>query len=41
VRLHNGVLPGGLWSSEEPRLVRTKYYDFSGPQPWRAVREVT
>jgi len=39
VRLHNGVLPGGLWSSEEPRLVRTKYYDFSGPQPWRAIRE--
>ena len=39
VRLHNGVLPAGLWSGAEPRLVRTKYYDYGGAQPWRAVRE--
>jgi hypothetical protein len=40
VRLHNGLLPGGLWSGGEPRLVRTKYYDFSGLQSWLAVREL-
>jgi hypothetical protein len=40
VRLHNGLLPGGLWSGRDLRLVRTKYYDFSGPEPWRAVREL-
>jgi hypothetical protein len=40
VRLHNGLLPGGLWSGSEPRLVRTKYYDFSGTEPWLAVREL-
>jgi hypothetical protein len=40
VRLHNGVLSGGLWSGAEPRLVRTKYYDFCGPLPWRAVRDL-
>jgi hypothetical protein len=40
VRLHNGRLPGGLWSGRDPVLVRTKYYDFQGPAPWRAVREI-
>jgi hypothetical protein len=40
VRLHNGFLPGGLWSGREPRLVRTKYYDFGGARPWLAVREL-
>jgi len=41
VRLHNGVLPGGLLSGAEPVLVRTKYYDFQSEWPWQAVREYT
>lgn len=40
VRLHHGVLPGGLLSGREPILVRTKYYDFQGPEPWLAEREL-
>ena len=39
VRLHNGVLPGGLLSGAAPVLVRTKYYDFQSEWPWQAVRE--
>jgi len=39
VRLHNGVLPGGLRSGQAPVLLRTKYYDYSGDWPWAAVRE--
>jgi hypothetical protein len=40
VRLHNARLPGGLWSGRDVVLVRTKYYDFQGPAPWRAEREI-
>ena len=39
VRLHNGLLPGGLISGASPVLVRTKYYDFSSEWQWTAVRE--
>jgi hypothetical protein len=40
IRLHNGVLPGGLLSGQALRLTRTKYYDY-GEQPlWWAVREL-
>ncbi len=43
IRLHNGVLPGGLFGGEPICLTRTKYYDFAGPSGapghcWRAVR---
>ena len=41
VRLHNGVLPGGLLSGADPVLVRTKYFDFQSEWPWQAVREYT
>jgi hypothetical protein len=41
VRLHNGLLPGGLLSGADPLLVRTKYYDFRSEWPWQAVREYT
>lgn len=39
VRLHNAVLPGGLFSGQEWRLQRTKYYDFQAQPPWFAIRE--
>ena len=38
IRLHNGVLPGGL-ASPHMNLLSTKYYDFQGPVLWRAIRE--
>lgn len=38
IRLHNGVLPGGLSGTEAIRLVRTRYLDFD--RPWRAVRHL-
>ncbi len=38
IRLHAGVLPGGLLSGHEPVLVRTRYYDFQGAAAWRAER---
>lgn len=39
VRLHNGLLPGGIFSGRAPVLLRTKYYDFSDDWHWTAVRE--
>ena len=39
VRLHNGILPGGLRGDNNLTLVRTKYYDFHNGDLWRAVRE--
>jgi hypothetical protein len=39
VRLHNGVIRGGLLSGNDVVLVRTKYYDYEGAAPWFAVRE--
>jgi hypothetical protein len=39
IRLHNGVLPGGLPSGQAPVLVRTKYYDYRNEWAWSAVRE--
>jgi hypothetical protein len=38
VRLHNGVLPGGL-AAPQLVLLRTKYYDYSGDNWWLAIRE--
>ena len=39
VRLHNGTLPGGLYSGQAPVLLRTKYYDYTGDWHWAAVRQ--
>jgi hypothetical protein len=39
IRLHNGVLMGGL-SSPDLKLLSTKYYEFHGQGLWQAVREV-
>jgi hypothetical protein len=38
VRLHRGVLPGGVHGPREPILHRTKYYDYRGDATWRAER---
>jgi hypothetical protein len=40
VRLHRGVFPGGLLAGRDPVVIRTKYYDFQGPAPWQAEREL-
>ncbi len=42
IRLHNGVLPRGLWADGELRLTCTKYFDYDlgcdDGVPWRAIR---
>jgi hypothetical protein len=38
IRLHNASLPSGLGSARLV-LTSTKYYDFEGADPWRAIRE--
>jgi hypothetical protein len=40
VRLHQGVLPGGVEAGGEPVLRRTKYYDYRAAVTWRAEREL-
>jgi hypothetical protein len=37
VRLHHAVLPGGVVAGEVV-LVRTRYLDYQGPEPWQAER---
>lgn len=39
VRLHRGVLHGGLMSDNDLIILRTKYYDFRGGSTWYATRE--
>jgi hypothetical protein len=39
VRLHQGVLPGGVGTGGPVVLCRTKYYDYREPAIWRAERE--
>ena len=38
IRLHRGSVPGGILEDGELRLVRTRYIDYSGPEPWHAIR---
>jgi hypothetical protein len=38
IRLHQGVLAGRLLDGGALTVVRTRYLDYSGPEPWRAVR---
>ena len=40
VRLHRGRLAGGLLPEPSLLLEETKYYDFRGPTPWRAIRRL-
>jgi hypothetical protein len=39
VRLHRGLLPGGVRGAGEPILRRTRYYDYRDSVTWRAERE--
>jgi hypothetical protein len=39
VRLHQGVLPGGVPGGRAPVLRRTKYYDYQGEATWRGMRD--
>jgi hypothetical protein len=39
VRLHQGVLPGGVLGGRAPVLSRTKYYDYEGDAAWRGARD--
>jgi hypothetical protein len=39
VRLHRGILPGGVRAGRAPVLRRTKYFDYQGGDTWRAERE--
>jgi hypothetical protein len=38
VRIYNAELGDSLSGSPTIRLLRTKYYDYSGSVPWRAER---
>jgi hypothetical protein len=40
VRLHQGLLPGGVRGGVDPILRRTKYYDYRTGPVWRAEREL-
>jgi hypothetical protein len=40
VRIHNGLLPEGLWSGRTIAIQSTKYWDFSRPRVWRATRDL-
>lgn len=40
IRLHNALLPGGLWSDQPLMLLRTKYFDFQGETMWWGLREL-
>jgi hypothetical protein len=40
IRLHNGVVPGGVPGDSGVTLVRTRYLDYDGERPWRAIREL-
>jgi hypothetical protein len=40
VRIHNGVLTSGLFDRPHILITKTKYFDFVGPEPWRAEREM-
>ncbi|MGQ0849136.1 MAG: hypothetical protein ACT4OP_08480 [Actinomycetota bacterium] len=41
VRIHNGVLPGGVLGDGSIVIERTKYWDYRTPKAWQAVRELT
>ncbi|MDP3984911.1 MAG: hypothetical protein Q8Q52_07920 [Acidimicrobiia bacterium] len=40
VRIHNGILPGGIMSGRQITVERTKYWDYHLPRIWHAVREL-
>lgn len=40
VRIHNGRLTSGIFDRPRVEILRTKYFDYSGPVEWRAEREM-
>jgi hypothetical protein len=40
VRLHHGLVPGGLTSTNRLELLWTKYYDYRDQPVWRAIRKL-
>ena len=38
IRLHKGLVPGGLLGNGEVRISRTRYLDFTGAEGWRGLR---
>ena len=38
VRIHNGRLTSGLFDRPAIRIDKTKYFDYTGPEEWRAER---
>lgn len=40
VRIHNGILPGGLYGGQTVQLQCTKYWDFRSRRIWRGMREL-
>jgi hypothetical protein len=40
IRLHQGSFAGCLLDGGQLTLTRTRYLDYSGPEVWRAVREL-
>lgn len=40
VRIHNGVLPGGVAAGRNLKIERTKYWDYRLPRTWTAVRDL-
>jgi hypothetical protein len=38
IRLHKGVVPGGLMGHGELKISRTRYLDFTGDVDWRGIR---
>jgi hypothetical protein len=38
IRLHKGVVPGGLLGPGRLEVSRTRYLDFTGPTRWRGLR---
>jgi hypothetical protein len=40
IRLQIGDLPGGIFGGGAIHLRRTRYLDFTGPEPWRAARDI-
>jgi hypothetical protein len=41
VRIHNGTLPRGIRNGRTIVLQSTKYWDFTRPRVWRAMRDLT
>jgi hypothetical protein len=41
VRLHQGILTGGVDAGRDPILRRTRYYDYQAAVTWCAERELS